>query len=176
MKIAYAIAALAGCLLVQTSQATIVNAASPYNAGYISAGTYSVTASGLWSIDGDHWTTATGKDALGANWDEFFAGAQKSGLVAYIGSSLPFSLAPVGTPGYYAILDGTQTITFNESGTLWLTINDDASSGAWGDNSGRLSVDIVSTAVPEPSTIVAGAMLLLPIGVSTFRSLRRNKK
>ena len=31
------------------------------------------------------------------------------------------------------------------------------------------------TAVPEPSTYVAGALLLLPFGMSTIRSLRKNK-
>jgi hypothetical protein len=31
------------------------------------------------------------------------------------------------------------------------------------------------TVVPEPSTVVAGALLLLPFGVSTLRILRRNK-
>jgi hypothetical protein len=29
--------------------------------------------------------------------------------------------------------------------------------------------------VPEPSTILAGALLLLPLGVSTLRILRRHK-
>ncbi len=29
--------------------------------------------------------------------------------------------------------------------------------------------------VPEPTTVIAGALLLLPFGVSTFRILRRNK-
>ena len=32
-----------------------------------------------------------------------------------------------------------------------------------------------TTAVPEPSTVVAGALLLLPFGVSTMRILRKNK-
>jgi hypothetical protein len=32
-----------------------------------------------------------------------------------------------------------------------------------------------TSAVPEPSTVVAGALLLLPFGVSTLRILRRNK-
>ncbi len=31
------------------------------------------------------------------------------------------------------------------------------------------------TSVPEPSTILAGALLLLPLGVSTLRILRRHK-
>ena len=33
----------------------------------------------------------------------------------------------------------------------------------------------VCTPVPEPSTIAAGALLLLPVGVSMLRILRRNK-
>lgn len=32
------------------------------------------------------------------------------------------------------------------------------------------------TAVPEPSTVVAGALLLLPFGVSTLRILRKSRK
>lgn len=35
--------------------------------------------------------------------------------------------------------------------------------------------NIAVAAVPEPSTIIAGALLLLPFGASAFRSLRRNK-
>ena len=31
------------------------------------------------------------------------------------------------------------------------------------------------TAVPEPTTIIAGALLLVPFGASTFRMLRRNR-
>ncbi len=31
------------------------------------------------------------------------------------------------------------------------------------------------TAVPEPSTVVAGALLLIPFGLSTLRILRKNK-
>jgi hypothetical protein len=34
----------------------------------------------------------------------------------------------------------------------------------------------VLTSVPEPSTIVAGALLLLPFGISTVRILRKNKQ
>ena len=33
----------------------------------------------------------------------------------------------------------------------------------------------VGTAVPEPSTYIAGALLLLPFGVSALRSLRRKQ-
>ena len=35
--------------------------------------------------------------------------------------------------------------------------------------------DISLVAVPEPTTIIAGALLLLPFGASTLRILRRNR-
>jgi choice-of-anchor C domain-containing protein len=35
--------------------------------------------------------------------------------------------------------------------------------------------NIQLTAVPEPTTVIAGAMLLLPFGVSTLRILRKNR-
>jgi hypothetical protein len=34
----------------------------------------------------------------------------------------------------------------------------------------------ISTVVPEPSTIVAGALLLLPFGISSFRILRKHRQ
>jgi hypothetical protein len=39
----------------------------------------------------------------------------------------------------------------------------------------QVSQSFHQTAVPEPSTVVAGALLLLPFGVSTLRILRKNK-
>jgi hypothetical protein len=39
----------------------------------------------------------------------------------------------------------------------------------------EVSQSFHQTAVPEPSTVVAGALLLLPFGVSTLRILRKNK-
>ncbi len=36
--------------------------------------------------------------------------------------------------------------------------------------------EVPTTAVPEPSTVVAGALLLLPFGVSTLRILRKARK
>jgi|GEM_PF-3872815 len=40
---------------------------------------------------------------------------------------------------------------------------------------GDTKTPAATSAVPEPSTIVAGALLLLPLGVSVTRILRRNK-
>ena len=39
----------------------------------------------------------------------------------------------------------------------------------------NLHQDQLALAVPEPSTVMAGLLLLLPLGVSTVRILRRNK-
>jgi hypothetical protein len=67
-------------------------------------------------------------------------------------------------------------------GTTDATIVNNAAVGAYGvyvlnltDNSGGLKQDVLAQ-VPEPSTVVAGALLLLPFGVSTLRILRKNKK
>jgi len=42
--------------------------------------------------------------------------------------------------------------------------------------SGAISSAATVSAVPEPSTIVAGALLLLPLGASTLRVLRKGKQ
>jgi hypothetical protein len=34
---------------------------------------------------------------------------------------------------------------------------------------------VTSAVVPEPTTIIAGALLLVPFGVSTLRQVRRNR-
>ena len=40
---------------------------------------------------------------------------------------------------------------------------------------GLRTQDLTISAVPEPTTIIAGALLLLPFGLSTLRILRRNR-
>jgi len=51
--------------------------------------------------------------------------------------------------------------------------------GLWGYNNGSYIPQTYGTAtltpVPEPTTMVAGAMLLLPFGVSTLRMLRKSR-
>jgi len=44
------------------------------------------------------------------------------------------------------------------------------------DANGGLHQDVLAAAVPEPSTIIAGALLLLPFGVSTLRIMRKSKQ
>lgn len=149
-----------------TASASLVIPALSYgwvDTGVNVAGPYQVTASGTWSWGSGDYVTATGNDAVGALWDEYYAGAQKAGLVAYVGAAPGGDLAPVGSPGYYAILDGMQYIDFGAGGHLWMVINDDGQSWAWDDNAGALTVDL--TAVPEPATIalsgLAAAVLMI---------------
>lgn len=49
-------------------------------------------------------------------------------------------------------------------------------SGFFANNSGLTlrSLDIQTVCVPEPTTVMAGALLLIPFGVSTIRKLRRH--
>ena len=53
-------------------------------------------------------------------------------------------------------------------GSLSFTWNDSATQHAYVD-------DITLTAVPEPTTMIAGALLLLPFAASTLRKLRKNR-
>lgn len=47
--------------------------------------------------------------------------------------------------------------------------------GGYGNNGNNQEFIINCTPVPEPTTMIAGALLLLPFGLSTFRILRRNR-
>jgi hypothetical protein len=154
---------LADMSLAGMAQATTVSVpAASYgwvDFGVNVAGDYEVTASGTWAWGPGDDTTATGNDAQGYAWiyDEFYSGAQKGGLVAYVGASAPAnsivqgSVPPAGKPGYYTIQDGNQSIDFGTGGEIYFVINDDAVTGGWSDNSGSLNVDL--TAAPEPTAM-----------------------
>jgi hypothetical protein len=43
------------------------------------------------------------------------------------------------------------------------------------DKASDVNVQVFGTPVPEPTTMIAGALLLLPFGVSTFRVLRKSR-
>ena len=48
--------------------------------------------------------------------------------------------------------------------------------GSIGDRNLYIGLDNVSiTAVPEPTTIITGALMLLPFGVSSIRAMRKNR-
>ena len=80
-----------------------------------------------------------------------------SGILHYAPTSLSMDTATTFSPNLtYA---GPVTIRF---GTDW--------------NNGINYIDFTASPVPEPSTYVAGAMLLLPFGLSGIRILRKSRK
>jgi hypothetical protein len=104
-------------------------------------------------------------------WDP--ANGSGSLTITYDGAPLPYVSAATwliikdGNPGGSWLWDisdwnGTDTITFGNDPEL-LGIYDIS------------HVAIYGTAVPEPATVVAGALLLLPFGASLIRIVRKNR-
>jgi hypothetical protein len=52
----------------------------------------------------------------------------------------------------------------------WTSLNN-----GW-DKASDINVQVFGTPVPEPTTMIAGALLLLPFGASTLRMLRKSRK
>jgi hypothetical protein len=86
---------------------------------------------------------------------------QASGGALYTWSGL--------TPGTTRNLTYTFTAGATTSTLTFMDTSGFDSNAGWIDNVG------ISAAVPEPTTMVAGAMLLLPFGFSTLRMLRKTR-
>jgi len=71
-------------------------------------------------------------------------------------TTYPYQAYYIGTDA--DLLAGTVTFTNDKNGLSWYELFDPKPD---------------YTPVPEPSTVIAGALLLLPFGVSTFRILRK---
>ena len=142
---------------------------------------YTLTASGLWTggalgnfgPEGTTWNPGYNMWVNGPHWGALVAS------IGQITSTVPPLLAvgdniPVPVPALRPFLTGN-SVTFEagSSGNLYFTINDDASGFYYPDNSGSLDVQL--TVVPEPTTMIAGALLLLPFGASTLRILRKTR-
>ena len=149
----------------------------------------------LWTYGpaGDH-TTGTGNMMIvnGATTPNqtVWAGSLSSSLIAgqtYSLSAWVANIYPQSPPELVFTVGGNPvggTVTFADKG-VWQQFS--ATFVATGSASPQLMTDInlqasgndfvlddISvTAVPEPTTVLAGALLLLPFGVSTIRSLRR---
>jgi hypothetical protein len=96
--------------------------------------------------------------------------------------SIPFGTNPKYSFGQYTAFAASTQSYFNLNGLNTLVIvdyNGDANQQA-GNPGGWFgvraeSLTITGTPVPEPTTIIAGALLLLPFGASTLRILRKNR-
>lgn len=101
---------------------------------------------------------------------DFFAKKNKEGDAAEDGP-LEVSL-PDGT-----VVEYTLTLDYVQYFASW-TGDGDPLKFFWADNDVNGLIDTVTVdicAVPEPTTMLAGALLLLPFGVSTLRILRKKR-
>ncbi len=176
-----AVAAVLGCLVY----------AAPANATFVSD--FVVGPSGSWTAS---WTDTTGGQAMD-RWEAFVTGGGATfdapvsvGLTGWAGTLV----SPTYTYAAGPANGVDRTITLHFAGTppsggisvdmlVWnggnLVANE---SWRWTDlpnQAGwtRIAVPIAEsydrTAVPEPTTIIAGALLLIPLGLSALRILRK---
>ncbi len=131
-----------------------------------STSTASVTGGGTISIF-DGTKTLTGN----LTWDQITQSGTGNGLniaglinvtsISYNGAQADLSDLAAGSLGSESI-----SFTFNPAKTLaYLKLNN-VSDGYSGQ---------ISSAVPEPTTVLAGALLLLPLGASTVKILRHRR-
>jgi hypothetical protein len=74
---------------------------------------------------------------------------------------------------FYSSGNGGTYLQIDNIGTPYETWNVWNSGYTYAEAQGTLTVTEVTTAVPEPTTMIAGALLLLPFGASTLRLLRK---
>jgi hypothetical protein len=85
---------------------------------------------------------------------------------------IEWTIQPAAT-GSFAFAFTSPYGPLNGSGTL-----QDGSSGPWSDNAGLgnpIPIPNPPATVPEASTIMAGALMLLPLGIGAVRSLRKER-
>jgi hypothetical protein len=112
---------------------------------------------------GFRWTSASGLLAANTTYviGALYALNDPDHLLGYApnGGALSATMAPGFTLGTGRVIEGT---------TYALTFPTAIYAGGFGPNAQL-------TAVPEPTTMIAGALLLLPFGASTLRMLRKNR-
>ena len=127
---------------------------------------------GSFSIIPDY-TSAT----FAAPWS-FSSGASPFWTVSAGGETFVFNLASSSitsrsgnsvTVNGLGYVTGTGTTTYDSTLMSWSFTTQDPSTTK------GFTFSASTSSVPEPSTVVAGALLLLPFGVSTLRILRRSK-
>ena len=125
-------------------------------------------------------TTANGPLPAGVTTDNqqlFFYSDVDNGSLAYVDGSALWSSANSSILNAILALPATELAKVNEGdGPLANVTYYSPTSGqpGYGVGGGTYAYEFIDT-VPEASTIIAGALLVLPFGASTLRILRRNR-
>jgi hypothetical protein len=101
-----------------------------------------------------------------------FGGAPAGSSHLQVGDTSDYTgyLPPIGP-------EGNDNLTIIPPETL-LYVTKDIALGVTSSGGGFITISAVTQSfhqVPEPTTVIAGALLLLPLGASTLRILRRNR-
>jgi len=134
---------------------------------------YTVTANGGGITMIDQKYTPDANNFVGAG-DQIIIGETASGHTGSETANSTLTLQPldlsdpVAEPGDNLNFGTAQTVVDVSKDFLF-------TSGNLGDTVGLSVLDQSFHTVPEPTTVIAGALLLLPLGASTLRILRRNR-
>ena len=142
----------------------------------------------LWTIDYTYGGTATDPDQNAWSDLSFVFNATRNMTIDGVG---PVSISQAGSllstwDNDYLSLAGGSTVTFYVQGyrvdVTPLAVTQTAGSNFSGDNPWvqpdqdiMAQFDVTAVPVPEPTTMLAGALLLLPFGASTLRILRKGR-
>ena len=113
---------------------------------------------------------------IGSFWDNNgtlgYGGYGGVGTLAAFEAYYPNAAIADSSPPYSMIDGVTLQVGFGSDGDTFTGYVDDVTIGTV---AGTTTYDFEPAVVPEPTTIIAGALLLLPFGASTLRGLRRNR-
>lgn len=199
-----ALAAVVGALLAPSAQATLSISMANYGVGWSDPSAippstadmngYVTTMVGFYNTQADGYSTII--SIGGASDGPFTAYVDKGSLVP---GTLSVGSLNMGSNNSVNGGPGTFTINLGAGGYTYLVAGWDGPQGAdqiyyIAGLTGEISISnselpadfqkglsnywlgtSTPTSVPEPSTVVAGALLLLPLGVSAVRILRKNR-
>jgi hypothetical protein len=133
------------------------------SSGSILLGNLGLTSSGTYTLKIYQWVD-TGFGFPGAKDYTIIGGTGGSGTLSWLQDII--TPDPTGFGGGWQIWNAT--IDLSPSQTILL-------SGPTGAHEGAIIDKVMLTVVPEPATLIAGALLLVPFAFSTIRIIRKPK-
>jgi len=141
----------------------------------VDAGIYTAT-SGAITVDPGSTPFDAGIVPLFLNPNGINASYSPSGFFIYDNQVLPFFDPSVTYPGLLFRLDSGYEINLYSIGAGDYILYDNRSRHVSGTVTITDPPETLTSVIPEPTTMIAGAFLLVPFGMSVVRILRRNRK